>query len=97
MNKLVMFSMLMVCQLICCFALSVISPFFPPFAREHGISEEIVGIIFISNPLGALIAAVILGKILSEVSLILIQNSVTAFNSWYQDFSYNHLLCTYSQ
>lgn len=68
-NKLLVFSMLMVCQLICCLALSIIAPFFPPFAKDKGISEVIVGIIFSANPVGAIIATLILGKILTEVSI----------------------------
>jgi hypothetical protein len=67
MNKLLVFSLLMVCNFICCLALAIISPFFPPFAHHHGISEDVVGIIFSANPLGAIIASLILGKILTEV------------------------------
>jgi MFS family permease len=47
--------------------LAIIAPFFPPFAKDHGISDEIVGLIFCSNPIGAIIASLILGKILNEV------------------------------
>jgi MFS family permease len=65
MNKNLVFYLLMVCQLICGLALAIISPFFPPYAREKGISEDVVGIIFSANPVGAIIASIILGKILN--------------------------------
>lgn len=68
MNKILVFSLLLICELLCCLALSVISPFFPPFAKEKGISEATVGLIFSANPAGAIIATLILGKIMTEVS-----------------------------
>jgi MFS family permease len=46
--------------------MSLISPFFPPFAEEKGISSELVGYIFSANPIGAFCAAVVLGKIMTE-------------------------------
>jgi len=49
-------------------SLSIITPFFPSYASDNGISEEIVGFIFSANPLGAFIAALILGKIINEVT-----------------------------
>lgn len=48
-------------------ALSVIAPFFPSFAVDRGISEDVVGLIYSANPIGAVIAAVILGKIVNDV------------------------------
>jgi MFS family permease len=53
-------------------ALSIIAPFFPPFAEDKGISEDLVGLIYSANPIGAVVAAVILGKIVNDVEKILI-------------------------
>ena len=50
-----------------CTALSVITPFFPPFAMSKGVSEEIVGLIISANPIGAFFASLTLGKILNDV------------------------------
>ena len=47
-------------------ALSIITPFFPPYAITKGISEDVIGIIFAANPFGAIIASIILGKILND-------------------------------
>ena len=65
-----MFGLLMFCMMICCFSLSIISPFFPPFAEEIGISKEVVGVIFSANPIGAVLAALIIGKILTNVLML---------------------------
>jgi len=46
----------------------LITPFFPPFAKEKGISEEVVRFIFSANPIGAFVSSLILGKIMTEVS-----------------------------
>jgi MFS family permease len=67
MNRTIIFALLMVCQFICCLTLAIIAPFFPPYAKEKGIQEDIVGVIFSANPLGAIVASIILGKILTEV------------------------------
>jgi MFS family permease len=53
-------------------ALSVIAPFFPAFAEEHDISEAIVGLVFSANPVGAVLAALVLGKIITEVTYLFI-------------------------
>lgn len=48
--------------------MSLITPFFPPFAEEKGISVQMVGVIFSANPVGAFMAALALGKIMTEVT-----------------------------
>jgi MFS family permease len=68
MNKNSIFILLVIGYFNFCLALSIISPFFPAFAESHGISQSIVGIIFSANPVGAVIAALTLGKILNEVA-----------------------------
>jgi MFS family permease len=68
MKKMLVFWLLMACQVICCIALSLISPFFPPYAEEKGISSEVVGFIFSANPIGAVTASMVLGKILNQVT-----------------------------
>jgi hypothetical protein len=55
-----------------CASLSVITPFFPPYAISKGIGEEIVGLIISANPIGAFFASLVLGKILNDVSIKLL-------------------------
>lgn len=72
MNNKYIFILLAFSYLIFSIAISIISPFFPAFAATKGISEIYVGIIFSANPLGAVLSAMILGKILNEVIHFLI-------------------------
>ncbi len=67
MHKNFLFALLMICYLICGIALSVIAPFFPPFAYSKGISTKMIGLIISANPVGAIIGSSILGKIITEV------------------------------
>ena len=60
------FILLMVCQFICCLSLSIITPFFPPYAIGKGISEDIVGLIYGANPFGAIIGSLVVGKNINE-------------------------------
>lgn len=55
-----------------CSSLSVITPFFPPFAEEVGVSEEVIGLIIGANPIGAFFASLALGKILNDVIILFI-------------------------
>ena len=68
MSKLIIYLLLLICNLLMCCALSVITPFFPPFAMDKGVSEEIVGFIISANPIGAFFASLTLGKILNDVN-----------------------------
>lgn len=70
-KKLLIYVLLLICLFLMCSALSVITPFFPPFAIKKGISEEIVGFIIGANPIGAFFASLALGKILNDVISIL--------------------------
>lgn len=74
MEKNSLFALLALGYFIFCLALSIISPFFPAFAKDKGISELMVGIIYAANPVGAVISALILGKILNEVLYIYFLN-----------------------
>jgi MFS family permease len=72
MNKNQLFALLCLGYFIFCLSLSIISPFFPAFAESKGISEFIVGIIYSSNPVGAVISALVIGKIINNVFGLLI-------------------------
>jgi hypothetical protein len=49
---------------------SLITPFFPPFAREKGISTTVLGFIISANPIGSFFASLVLGKFINNVSII---------------------------
>lgn len=55
--------------------LSLITPFFPTFAIEKGVSQGIMGLIISSNPIGSFIAAPILGRLINNVFIIYITKS----------------------
>lgn len=61
------FTFLNLGNLICCLGLSLISPFYPTYAEKFKISETILGFIFAINPIGGMIASLIIGKILTKV------------------------------
>lgn len=63
-----LFAILTTGYFIFCLALSIIAPFFPAFAESRDISEAIVGLVFSANPVGAVLAALFLGKILTNVN-----------------------------
>ena len=67
MTKAFTFGLLLICNFLMCSSLSVVTPFFPPYAMSKGITEEIVGLIISANPIGAFFASLYLGKILNEV------------------------------
>jgi MFS family permease len=66
-KKIKLFIILAIGYFMFSMALSIIAPFFPAFAESKDISEIIVGIIFSANPVGAVLTALILGKILRDV------------------------------
>jgi MFS family permease len=47
--------------------LSLITPFFPPFAYDKGISQSTMGYIIAANPLGSLSTSLLLGKTINDV------------------------------
>lgn len=61
------FKLLLTCNLISSISLSIITPFFPLFAKTRGIPEDVIGFIFSAHPLGASVAAFIIGKIMNNV------------------------------
>ena len=69
MNIKLAFGMLSLCGFLECVSKSIIVPFFPTFAINKEISIITVGIILSCNPFGALFASLILGKIITEVTL----------------------------
>ena len=69
----------MIGQVVCAFALAILQPFYPIFAREKGISEVFVGLIFSANPIGAIFAALTIGKVLNNVILILNSRKIDIF------------------
>lgn len=73
MNRQLIFWILALGFLICCSALSLFTPFFPPFAAKKGISNFVVSLIIIANPIGGIIAALILGKIITDVNIRILQ------------------------
>jgi predicted MFS family arabinose efflux permease len=60
---------LILCYFLQNMSMSLIVPFFPPFATGRGVSLELVGLIISSNPIGAVIASLIIGKLLNEVPI----------------------------
>lgn len=66
MQKEIIYFLLLLCNILMCLSLSVITPFFPPFAMERDVTEEVVGLIISANPIGAFFASLTLGKILND-------------------------------
>lgn len=66
MNKHFIFGVLTFCGVLQCLSKSIIGPFFPPFAKDRGISDTIIGLIIACNPVGSVLASLILGKIISK-------------------------------
>lgn len=62
-----LFALLSSGYFICSLSMSIIAPFFPPYAKNKGISEFISGLIFSADPIGAMLTCLILGKILNDV------------------------------
>lgn len=60
-----LYSVLNLSNFICCQGLSIIAPFFPAFAKTYNVDEDIIGLIFSANPVGAIIASLIIGKLLT--------------------------------
>lgn len=67
-GRTLIFFLLLICNFLMCSALSVVTPFFPPYAIEKGVTEEVVGLIISSNPIGAFFASLYLGKVLNDVT-----------------------------
>ena len=62
-----LYSILLIGNVCSSTSLSLITPFFPPAAKDKGISEDIIGIIFAVDAVAGFIAALILGKVLTKV------------------------------
>lgn len=67
MNPDGLFKVLLFCNIICSISIAIITPFFPPFAKNRGIDADIIGMIFSAHPIGASITAFVVGKILTKV------------------------------
>ncbi len=52
---------------ICSLSMSIIAPFFPPFAKDREINEIILGVIYSADPIATMLTSLILGKILNDV------------------------------
>ena len=48
---------------------SIFIPFYPPLAESKGLSNTLIGIIFIFSPIGSTISSFILGKAMNNVSI----------------------------
>lgn len=71
MHPNLLFTFLSLCNFISSISLAIVAPFFPPFAKDRGIDEDLIGLIFSAHPLGAALAALLVGKKLRNVLLIL--------------------------
>ena len=67
MKSIGVFIFLNICNIVCCFALSIIAPFFPTYAKDKGLDLDLIGYIFSLYPLGMLLGSLILGKIITDV------------------------------
>lgn len=79
MSRQIIFILLLICNILMCLSLSVITPFFPPYAISRGVTEEVVGFIISANPIGAFFASIALGKILNEVKGVNISKNYFCF------------------
>lgn len=70
MKRGIIFFLLQVCNCLTMISLSLITPFFPPFASSKGIDEAIMGFIISANPIGSFFASLILGKRITNVFYI---------------------------
>ena len=52
MKSIGVFIFLNICNVVCCFALSIIAPFFPTYAKNKGLDLDLIGYIFSLYPLG---------------------------------------------
>lgn len=78
------FWVLLACNLVCNIAQSIISPFYPIFANNRGVSEDIIGIIFSAQPIGIFVASLIIGKIITQVIVHLYFISIIDQILWIQ-------------
>lgn len=69
MNKHCIFFLLLLGLLFACIILSIIAPFFPPFASSHHISDALIGLIFSCNPIGDVLASLLSGKLITHVNI----------------------------
>lgn len=70
-----LFNVINVANWIISTSISIIAPFFPPFAESQGLSSTTIGLIFSSHPLGGMIASIYIGRILTNqnrMSLIML-------------------------
>lgn len=61
------FALLNLGNLICCLGLSLIAPFYPTYAQKFDVTGSLLGLIFGINPIGGMLSALIVGKILNNV------------------------------
>lgn len=66
-KETIIFAILTACGFMECVSKSLIAPFFPTFAEDKGITEDVVGLIISANPIGSFGASLILGKVINEV------------------------------
>ncbi|KAM3147671.1 hypothetical protein pb186bvf_000478 [Paramecium bursaria] len=74
MKSIGVFIFLNICNIVCCFALSIIAPFFPTYAKDKGLDLDLIGYIFSLYPLGMLLGSLILGKIITDANRPKIMN-----------------------
>ncbi|CAD8204677.1 unnamed protein product [Paramecium octaurelia] len=60
------FALLNAGNLFCCLGFSLIAPFYPAYAKEYDVSNSILGLIFGMNPIGGMLASLIIGKLLNN-------------------------------
>lgn len=64
------FALLNAGNLFCCLGFSLIAPFYPAYAKEFNVSNTILGLIFGMNPIGGMLASLIVGKLLNNVNYL---------------------------
>lgn len=67
MRKIHAFLIFSTCNMFVSMCGSLITPFFPPYAKKKGINESILGLIIAAGPLGGLIASGIIAFTLNHV------------------------------
>ncbi|CAD8070816.1 unnamed protein product [Paramecium sonneborni] len=60
------FALLNAGNLFCCLGLSLIAPFYPAYAHKFDVSNSLLGLIFGLNPIGGMLASLIVGKLLNH-------------------------------
>jgi MFS family permease len=60
---------------------SLITPFFPPFAIDKGLTQSILGYIISANPIGSFFASLALGKLITQVLIPCIDRIIDSSSS----------------